>query len=145
VALIIILAVAALALLAGTARNIILSDKGKKIDALAKAIARAEGFGIPGALPTRANNPGDLMAGDIGFGEIDGKTVFQTAEDGWDALKRQLLLIVNGRSNYYDAFDTFRQFAVTYTGGDSPDSWLAVLKQDLGIGESTRLGDWVNA
>jgi hypothetical protein len=62
---------------------------------LAKLIARQEGFGIPGAIPTLRNNPGDLRhsphsqhpGGDqtaIGIGTID------TIEHGWADLERQL-------------------------------------------------------
>jgi len=62
---------------------------------LARLIAKEEGFGIPGAVPTRDNNPGDLRhsphashdgEGSNDIGEID------TAEDGWADLERQLQL-----------------------------------------------------
>ena len=42
-------------------------------DKFARAIAKAEGFGLPGALPTRANNPGDMMLGDRGWGNGSGE------------------------------------------------------------------------
>lgn len=62
---------------------------------LAELIAKREGFGIPGDLPTRQNNPGDLRHAP---GETHDPAApnavgsFATAEDGWAALERQLEL-----------------------------------------------------
>ena len=62
---------------------------------LAQLIAKEEGYGIPGALPTRQNNPGDLRhsphsthtgEGPDAIGQID------TVADGWADLERQLEL-----------------------------------------------------
>ena len=36
------------------------------VTAMAQAIAEAEGFFVPGSLPARAHNPGDLTEGDFG-------------------------------------------------------------------------------
>lgn len=62
---------------------------------LARLIAQEEGFGIPGAVPTRDNNPGDLRhsphASHEGEGQNDiGK--IDTIADGWADLERQLQL-----------------------------------------------------
>jgi hypothetical protein len=63
------------------------------IPRIAELIAREEGYGIPGALPTRNDNPGDLRHSAHSFhspdapdaiGEID------TPTDGWNDLVRQL-------------------------------------------------------
>lgn len=62
---------------------------------LAALIAREEGYGIPGAIPTTHNNPGDLRHSPHSFhlpsapdaiGEID------NPEDGWADLQNQLQL-----------------------------------------------------
>lgn len=62
---------------------------------LAFLISKQEGFGIPGAIPTTHNNPGDLRhsnhsshdpAHPNAVGMID------TVEHGWDDLERQLQL-----------------------------------------------------
>lgn len=62
---------------------------------LAQLIAQEEGYGIPGDVPTRDNNPGDLRHSPHSFhtleaadavGEID------TPADGWADLERQLEL-----------------------------------------------------
>jgi hypothetical protein len=62
---------------------------------LAQAIGREEGWGIPGNLPTRNNNPGDLRHAP---GEMhpaaapDAVGSFATAAEGWANLERQLTL-----------------------------------------------------
>lgn len=62
---------------------------------LAELIAKQEGFGIPGALPTRDNNPGDLRHSPHSQhdpGAPDAIGVIDTAADGWADLERQLQL-----------------------------------------------------
>lgn len=62
---------------------------------LALAIAREEGFGNPGNLPTRNNNPGDLRHAPDEVhapGDPDGIGSFPNAADGWAKLERQLTL-----------------------------------------------------
>jgi hypothetical protein len=67
------------------------------IPRIAELIAKEEGYGIPGALPTRDDNPGDLRHSPHSYhlpgapnaiGEID------TTADGWNDLVRQLNLYV---------------------------------------------------
>jgi hypothetical protein len=61
---------------------------------LAQLIANEEGFGIPGALPTRDNNPGDLRHSPHSFHSGDPNAIGQidTVADGWADLERQLQL-----------------------------------------------------
>lgn len=110
-----------------------------RVEALGHAIAKAEGFGIPGALPTRAKNPGDMKLGDVGNGLLTGKTIFSTAQDGWNALFNQIKLIISGNSNYYSVDDTFEQMAATWTGNDSPGSWANTVTAELGVKQSDTL------
>jgi hypothetical protein len=60
---------------------------------LARLIAKEEGFGVPGAIPTTHNNPGDL---EHAPGEThDGKCPigsFASVAAGWAMLERQLQL-----------------------------------------------------
>lgn len=65
---------------------------------LARLIAREEGYGLPGAIPTTHNNPGDLRhsphsahsaAAPNAIGQID------TPQHGWDDLERQLKLFAD--------------------------------------------------
>lgn len=63
------------------------------VSELAEAIARFEGFGKPGSLATRNNNPGNIRS----WGSLptrDGYVVFPTPEAGWAALERQVGLNV---------------------------------------------------
>jgi hypothetical protein len=58
-------------------------------------IAQEEGYGIPGALPTRDNNPGDLRHSPHSFHDPDAPDAIgkiDTPEDGWADLQRQLQL-----------------------------------------------------
>jgi len=63
------------------------------VSKLAEVMAREEGFGIPGAVPTTHHNPGDLLhsphsfhtvAAPNGVGQIDND------QDGWADFERQL-------------------------------------------------------
>ena len=62
---------------------------------LAQLIAREEGYGIPGAIPTVRNNPGDLRHSNHsqhpgGPGHEDDIGTIDTVEHGWEDLEHQL-------------------------------------------------------
>lgn len=65
---------------------------------LIQAIAKEEGYGIPGDIPTRDNNPGDIEAGRFatqeGATSVDAHNrrfaVFSTPEEGFNALRALL-------------------------------------------------------
>jgi hypothetical protein len=111
---------------------------------LANAIAIAEGFGVPGAVPTRANNPGDIAFGDIGYGVANsaGVTIYASPSDGWAALYNQLNLIFSLQSHVYNPAMTFLDMAVKWTGGDNAGAWAANVAASLGVQTSTTLADW---
>lgn len=93
---------------------------------LAQAIAQAEGFGVPGALPTRAKNPGDLTRSSqpsIGVMGSENILVFPDIATGWQALYDQLTLIANGGSHVYGGTDTIATLAQKWTGGDGTSDW----------------------
>ncbi len=120
-------------------------DRETQVDRLAKAIAHAEGFFQAGSLPARANNPGDLKLGDRGHGTLQGKTIFATAEDGWNALKNQIRLAVSGKSKFYSMRMTIRQMAMTWTGYDQPETWAQNVSSHLGVSPETTLGSILGA
>jgi hypothetical protein len=96
------------------------------IKRLASAIAFAEGFGIPGAIPTRANNPGDLVipgwtGGQLGAEKI---SVFESPAEGWNRLYRQLWLIQSGKSSVYTVNMTIAQMAARWTATE-PNHWAS--------------------
>lgn len=60
---------------------------------LARLIAQMEGFGIPGAVPTTHNNPGDLRHSPHSTHMADAPDAIGTIDteaDGWADLERQL-------------------------------------------------------
>jgi len=90
------------------------------IDALAAAIAHAEGYYLPLSRPNRNNNPGDIT--DTGVGEVGkdsgGLDIFPDSNTGWNALYHKLSNIMNGGSNTYSPIMSITNFAYTWTGGD---------------------------
>jgi hypothetical protein len=90
----------------------------KQIRDMAQAIALAEGFGLPGAKPTRYHNPGDLTdsAGNI--------REFPDDTSGWRALYHQLGIITTGQSTVYDLEDdTIRSMGQKWTATEQ-DAWI---------------------
>src|ERR1700761_5117234 len=117
-----------------------------KVVLLAQAIAKAEGFGVPGALPTRCHNPGDLEVGDVGYGTDNLKTIFANDQAGWTALEHECDLVLNGLSHAgYKVSDTFLQFASRYTGNDSPGTWAQAVCQFLDISVTDTLKSFYDA
>lgn len=80
------------------------------IPLLAIAFSHREGYGIKGAIPTTHNNPGDLRHAphaQHAHGDPDGIGFFDTAEEGWDALVRQLGLYAERGMDLKTAIGTF--------------------------------------
>jgi hypothetical protein len=109
------------------------------------AIASAEGYGIPGKIPTEANNPLDLVVGDIGYGTMGAQkiTVFPTAQDGFNAGYAQVLKMVNGTSGYYNPSMTWTQIGAKYAGAGTP--WAANVARALRVDPNSTLGDFLAA
>lgn len=102
---------------------------------LAQLIAKMEGFGIPGAVPTVRHNPGDLRhsphsehapskPNDIGWIDSD--------EHGWEDLERQLKL-------YADRGMTLRQCIEQYAppNENATGHYLAFVCDGLGCAADT--------
>lgn len=111
------------------------------IQALANAIAKAEG-----ANPS-INNPGDLSSGDFpaahvtGIFNSAGVAIVDTLENGWAALYNKLSNIFSGNSAVYSPSMTISQFAQTYTGGDNAQAWANTVAGELGVTPDTTLAD----
>jgi len=116
-----------------------------KVTAMAQAIAKAEGFGPPQNLPTRINNPGDLEIGDQGHGEDNGKTIFATEQDGWDALEGQVRWMLTGSSHMYNLKNTIIEVAEKWSDDDNAQGWASTVAQALGITIATTLQSYVNS
>jgi len=108
-----------------------------RVKKIAEAIAAAEGYYVSGSLPQRLNNPGSLKGS-------DGKLVaFASAQDGWNALYRQVQLILLGASKWYTPDMSIEEIARVYTGGDKPDVWASIVAAKLGVTPDTPISQVV--
>lgn len=97
----------------------------------AHAIAKAEGFGIPNAIPTRAHNPGDLVIpGWTGAKLGENISVFDSDLEGWNRLYHQLQLIIDGASRVYTLNDTIASMASKWTKTNQA-AWAATVASEL--------------
>ena len=85
-----------------------------------KAIADAEGFRKPNAIPTRYHNPGDIKftvgyryPGQIGIGK-GGHVIFKNDAAGWAALNHQVHKMLDGTSRHYRLDMTLNQVGRNY-------------------------------
>lgn len=97
---------------------------------LALAIAHQEGYFIPGSLPNRNNNPGDLRHGVAEVhpdNQPDAVGSFSDPIKGWQALERQLTLDA-------DRGMTIQQLIYTYAPTSENDSaaYLSFVCQYVG-------------
>lgn len=106
----------------------------ERLKNFARAIASAEGYGVPGAIPTVANNPGDLK---LGGDTLNGISVFANAEEGWSKLYRQIALIVNGSSSYYNLDMSIAEMGSIYANGDP--AWARNVAGYLGVSTDAQL------
>ncbi len=110
-----------------------------KILEFAQAIAKAEGFGVPGAVPTKAHNPGDLVIpGWLGQILGAGISVFETDEEGWGHLYHELGMIFVGSSHVYNLDMTILDMAKKWTMTDQV-SWADNVASHLGVSVDTTL------
>jgi hypothetical protein len=120
----------------------------QKLDTLCRAIAHAEGFGVPRAIPTRYHNAGDLksrpglppLPGQVRIGKA-GHIVFVSDAAGWEALRVYVQKIVNGGSRHYVAHTTLAQLSRVYAQRWQP--WLRIATKELGVPASTRLEEYL--
>lgn len=109
----------------------------------AKAIGRAEGYGVAGAIPTVYNNPGDLKIGDIGFGVgPTGITKFDTPDHGWAALYKQVEKIADGTTKAGYTLDmSFSDMANKWAEGDQ--HWANNVAASLGTSADDQIGGYL--
>lgn len=103
---------------------------------LAQLIAREEGFGIPGAKPTRDHNPGDLEHAP-GVYAWDGKIGIEPSDDqGWADLERQLQLYASRNMTLLQAINI-------YAPPDENDSaaYLDFIVEGIGYPPNTPLAE----
>lgn len=110
------------------------------VQKISKGIAKAEGFYVQGSIAQRANNPGDLERGDIGYGTISGKTIYPSAGQGWNALYVQVQAMLNGTSAYYNPSMSISEIAPIYTGNDNATAWAQNVADSVGVDPDTQIG-----
>ncbi len=91
---------------------------------LARAIAHAEGFGVEGAIPTKAHNPGDLVCPWLKGPKLgaEGIHVFEDDATGWAALEHQLDMIRKRASRVYTPSMTIQEMSKQWTHTQA-DEW----------------------
>ena len=96
---------------------------GNPLSDFAKAIGTAEGFFVVGSRSNRNNNPGDFILAPPASNyttKSDGTyAIFDTVQDGWQALEDQLDLIRRGVSSIYNVDMSFEEMGQHW----SPDGW----------------------
>ncbi len=124
-----------------------MSYGGVNYSPLIGAIGTAEGFGVAGAIPTNANNPGDLSLGNLGQGTLGNNiSVYPTPQAGTNALGNFLSNIFNGQNPNYSPTMTIGQFADTYVNGPSggttagSQAWASNVASSLGASTDTQIG-----
>jgi hypothetical protein len=116
----------------------------QKIESFAAAVARAEGFGVKGAIPTRYHNPGNIRstanghhyAGQVGLNRC-GYVIFKSDRYGWKALDEQLTLMASGQSKFYGTNMTIVKVAKVYATGWQ--TWSKNVSRQLGVPPNTSL------
>lgn len=118
-----------------------------RVQTLAEAIAKAEGWGRKRAIPTRYHNPGDLKAvkgykypGEAGIGK-GGHVRFRSEAEGWEALRHQIEKIVAGSSRY-NVDMTLREISKGYAGNHKV--WAKNVAHNLGVEPDTYLWEILN-
>jgi len=117
-----------------------------KVEQVATAIARTEGFFRPGTLPNRLHNPGDFRSlrrdaypGQVGL--YHGYVRFSSDKAGWRVLENQITAIVLDKSKKYQRSMTFGQIAKVYAA--SPQ-WPKTFCKILQISPSMTVNEYFN-
>lgn len=123
------------------------------VEAIAEAIARAEGYFVAGehdgrSLLHRLNNPGGLKKPALGADDLPtwqdtGLIIFPTAEMGWAALRHQVRVMLNGESEIYDPSDTLITVGLKYADGD--ENWGSNVAMNLGVSPAATLTELAEA
>lgn len=121
-----------------------------KVEALAHAIAKAEGFYVKGSLPNRLHNPGDIrllpgqhIAGQVGLDKHN-YVIFKNDGEGFAALYNLLNHVAEDSSNRYSVHMTFAAFARKYVGGRDWAIWLKIVTKALATAPRMTLEAYFN-
>jgi len=112
---------------------------------LAEAIARFEGYFVPGSVAARNNNPGNLRSGPHMTGtDAKGYAIYASAEDGYADLDRQIQLNVDRGLTLREFFGgkpgVYAGYAPAADSND-PGHYSVSVAQWLGISPDIVLSD----
>ena len=107
--------------------------------AIANAIARAEGYYVKNSIPMILNNPGDIE------NSLGAKIVFATEADGWDALYKQIELMISGRSHVYKPTMSWIDIGKLYDGEKLFMNWVENVTKLLGVEPTSTLQVFVDS
>jgi hypothetical protein len=114
-----------------------------RVQTLAEAIAKAEGYGRKHAIPTRYHNAGDLKVvrgytypGQIGVGKAN-HVRFRSDQDGWAALRHQIEMIISGASTHYSVNMSLQEMSKHYAGNHRV--WTKNVAHNLSVDQDTKL------
>jgi hypothetical protein len=99
------------------------------VQAIAQAIATAEGGLTPGSFPYRTNNPCDVFVGGSTAG-------YSSMDAGWQACYNQINLMLGGGSSVYTPDESISQIAASWapaSAGNDPNAWANNVASALGI------------
>jgi hypothetical protein len=106
----------------------------KYIQDMALAIMNFEGY-YPGSLSVKNNNPGNLkyagQSGAVGQ-DSQGHAIFNTFEDGWNALINQLKMAFYNTSKVYNSGMTLYQFFQRYAEGNQ-EAYARYVASQIGV------------
>jgi hypothetical protein len=108
------------------------------VKTFAQAIARAEGFYVRDSIPSRAHNPGDLKVSNKPTLPGTSITQFASDDEGWQALYKQLWLIVTSKSSVYDLGMSIDDMAHEWTATEQ-SAWASNVALYSGADRSTPL------
>lgn len=106
-----------------------------QVQAIANAIATAEGGLTPGTFPYRTNNPCDIFVGGSTAG-------YPSMDAGWAACDNQINLMLSGQSSVYTPNESISDIAASYapaSAGNVPSNWANIVASQLGLSPSQPL------
>lgn len=117
---------------------------GDTIWNICRAIAFAEGAYIPGSVPDRLNNPGDISDGASLFRQEghsgSNVTVFPDKSTGWQWLYDKVSNAASGKSSVYSPQMTWTQIAQKWAG--NWQAWVSNVSSYLGVDPNSTLQDY---
>ena len=120
---------------------------GNRVWDVCRAVAFAEGYQVPGSVPARLNNPGDISDGRATYGSEfhsgSNITTFPNAATGWSWLYTKVDNVANGRSSVYDPSMSWREIGAKWAPQNA-EVWASNVAGALGVDSDSSLGDYMS-